>query len=163
MNFKHMFRMLQVLTGPDKMATMCRHTLQDECRILLLHGLLHLLGHDHERGEEHEESMAKQEQHLMHSLGWKVSCCYLALLHRSSTCACCECFQCQVKSESMLPSVHAVEGSLKEVGQQILTISVAGAAVQSPSVLCEPAWKRRQNKHASAGQRLDWQCPNKAR
>ena len=46
--------------------------MQDECRILLLHGLLHLLGHDHELGDEESESMAQQEQKVMHSLGWKV-------------------------------------------------------------------------------------------
>ena len=29
-----------------------RHTLLDECSILLVHGLLHLLGYDHEAGAE---------------------------------------------------------------------------------------------------------------
>ena len=50
----------------------CRHTVQDECRILLLHGLLHLLGHDHELGPDEEANMAKQEQQVMQNLGWKV-------------------------------------------------------------------------------------------
>lgn len=53
----------------------CRHSLQDECRILLLHGLLHLLGYDHELGEEESDSMAQQEQNLLQSLAWKV--CHL--------------------------------------------------------------------------------------
>ena len=52
---------------------MCRHSLQDECRILLLHGLLHLLGHDHELGKEESDLMAQQEQDLLQSLAWKVS------------------------------------------------------------------------------------------
>ena len=48
--------------------------MQDECRILLLHGMLHLLGHDHELGDEEAESMAEQEHDIMQSLGWKVGC-----------------------------------------------------------------------------------------
>lgn len=53
-------------------AANCRHSLQDECRILLLHGLLHLLGHDHELGQAESDLMAQQEQHLLQSLAWKV-------------------------------------------------------------------------------------------
>jgi ssRNA-specific RNase YbeY (16S rRNA maturation enzyme) len=30
----------------------CRHSLEQECRVLLVHGILHLLGHDHELGQE---------------------------------------------------------------------------------------------------------------
>lgn len=51
-----------------------RHSLQDECRILLLHGLLHLAGHDHELGPDEEANMAKQEQQVLQQLGWKVRC-----------------------------------------------------------------------------------------
>lgn len=53
---------------------LCRHSVQDECRILLLHGLLHLVGHDHELGPHEEANMARQEQQIMQNLGWKVSC-----------------------------------------------------------------------------------------
>lgn len=47
------------------------HTLLDEIRILVVHGLLHLLGFDHEINEEAEIEMEKAEEHLLKSLGWK--------------------------------------------------------------------------------------------
>ncbi|XP_048332148.1 endoribonuclease YBEY, chloroplastic isoform X1 [Ziziphus jujuba] len=47
------------------------HTLIDEIRILMVHGLLHLLGFDHEISEEAEVEMEKEEEHLLKSLGWK--------------------------------------------------------------------------------------------
>lgn len=47
------------------------HTLLDEIRILMVHGLLHLLGFDHELSEEAEVEMEKEEELLLQSLGWK--------------------------------------------------------------------------------------------
>ncbi|KAK3022949.1 hypothetical protein RJ639_046767 [Escallonia herrerae] len=47
------------------------HTLLDEIRILMVHGLLHLLGFDHEISEEAESEMEKEEELLLRSLGWK--------------------------------------------------------------------------------------------
>ncbi|KAK3040964.1 hypothetical protein RJ639_029074 [Escallonia herrerae] len=47
------------------------HTLLDEIRILMVHGLLHLLGFDHEISEEAESEMEKEEELLLKSLGWK--------------------------------------------------------------------------------------------
>ncbi|KAK4276967.1 hypothetical protein QN277_015050 [Acacia crassicarpa] len=47
------------------------HTLLDEIRILLVHGLLHLLGFDHEISEEAEAEMEREEELLLKSLGWK--------------------------------------------------------------------------------------------
>lgn len=47
------------------------HTLLDEIRILMVHGLLHLLGFDHEISEEAEAEMEKEEELLLKSLGWK--------------------------------------------------------------------------------------------
>ncbi|XP_027084608.1 endoribonuclease YBEY, chloroplastic isoform X1 [Coffea arabica] len=47
------------------------HTLLDEIRILLVHGLLHLLGFDHEISDKAEAEMEKEEEHLLKSLGWK--------------------------------------------------------------------------------------------
>ncbi|KAI3978160.1 hypothetical protein MKX01_012991 [Papaver californicum] len=47
------------------------HTLLDEIRVLMVHGLLHLLGFDHEISDEAEEEMEKEEELLLRSLGWK--------------------------------------------------------------------------------------------
>lgn len=40
--------------------------------MLLLHGVLHLLGYDHELGPEEAAQMAAAEQKIMKKLGWKV-------------------------------------------------------------------------------------------
>ncbi|KAL5714365.1 hypothetical protein ACHQM5_016338 [Ranunculus cassubicifolius] len=47
------------------------HTLIDEIRVLMVHGLLHLLGFDHELSDEAEIEMEKEEELLLRSLGWK--------------------------------------------------------------------------------------------
>ncbi|KAL2544813.1 haloacid dehalogenase-like hydrolase family protein [Forsythia ovata] len=47
------------------------HTILDEIRILVVHGLLHLLGFDHELSDEAEEEMEKEEELLLKSLGWQ--------------------------------------------------------------------------------------------
>ncbi|CAN0913342.1 Endoribonuclease YBEY, chloroplastic, partial [Linum grandiflorum] len=47
------------------------HSLLDESRILLVHGLLHLLGFDHEISKEAEAEMEKEEAVLLKTLGWK--------------------------------------------------------------------------------------------
>jgi hypothetical protein len=49
-----------------------RYGLQDECRVLLVHGLLHLLGFDHEAGAAEAAAMAAAEQRLLRTLGWQV-------------------------------------------------------------------------------------------
>jgi rRNA maturation RNase YbeY len=46
------------------------HGLRDELRILLVHGVLHLCGHDHERGPEAHREMAEAERGLMRKVGW---------------------------------------------------------------------------------------------
>jgi len=46
------------------------HSLRDELRVLLVHGLLHLLGFDHEAGASEEEEMTKAEQELLSIMGW---------------------------------------------------------------------------------------------
>ena len=40
-------------------------------QILLVHGVLHLLGYDHEESEEEHTEMAAAERKLMARLGWK--------------------------------------------------------------------------------------------
>ena len=57
---------------PQLTAAPCRHSLVDECRVLLVHGVLHLLGHDHELGEREARDMAVQEQQILAALGWPV-------------------------------------------------------------------------------------------
>ncbi|XP_059657127.1 endoribonuclease YBEY, chloroplastic [Cornus florida] len=47
------------------------HTLLDEIRILLVHGLLHLIGFDHEFNDEAELEMEEAEELLLRTLGWK--------------------------------------------------------------------------------------------
>jgi hypothetical protein len=49
-----------------------RYDLLDECRVLLVHGVLHLLGYDHEIGVEEAVAMAAAERHILQSLKWKV-------------------------------------------------------------------------------------------
>ena len=46
------------------------HADRTELRILLVHGLLHLLGYDHEQGGEELEEMAAAERKLLDRLGW---------------------------------------------------------------------------------------------
>ena len=46
------------------------HTLRDEVRVLLVHGLLHLLGYDHETSREEYEDMRGAESKLLKRLGW---------------------------------------------------------------------------------------------
>lgn len=45
------------------------HAALDELRVLLVHGLLHLLGHDHELGEAEAEAMEAEEIALLAALG----------------------------------------------------------------------------------------------
>ncbi|PHT59325.1 Endoribonuclease YbeY [Capsicum baccatum] len=47
------------------------HSLLDEMPILSVHGLLHLLGFDHEISDGAKAEMEKEEELLLKSLGWK--------------------------------------------------------------------------------------------
>ena len=56
------------------------HSLIDELRILLVHGLLHVLDYDHELGPEASKEMEEEENRILTALGWKVK----GLIHASS-------------------------------------------------------------------------------
>jgi len=47
------------------------YRLRDEVRVLLVHGLLHLLGYDHEASQEDLREMAAAERTLLDRLGWE--------------------------------------------------------------------------------------------
>ena len=47
------------------------YELRDEVRVLLVHGLLHLLGYDHELDAEEHAEHAGAERRLMDALGWR--------------------------------------------------------------------------------------------
>lgn len=51
----------------------CRHPLLSELRVLLVHGLLHLAGFDHEQGEQQLQQMAQHETAILDELGWEGS------------------------------------------------------------------------------------------
>jgi hypothetical protein len=51
----------------------CRHSLLTELRVLLVHGLLHLAGFDHEQGQQQLQDMAQHEASLLSELGWEGS------------------------------------------------------------------------------------------
>ena len=55
----------------DRQAQERGHALRDELRILMVHGLLHLLGYDHETGQEDLLEMVEAEGRLMTKLGWQ--------------------------------------------------------------------------------------------
>lgn len=61
-----------VVIGVDtaqRQAAALGHDLDAELRVLLVHGLLHLLGHDHERGEAEAAAMLGEEVRLLGALG----------------------------------------------------------------------------------------------
>jgi rRNA maturation RNase YbeY len=47
------------------------HSLLDELRILLVHGLLHVLDYDHELGPEASKEMEDEENRIVAALGWQ--------------------------------------------------------------------------------------------
>jgi len=55
----------------NRQATERSHTLRDELRILMVHGLLHLLGYDHEESDDAHAEMAAAERKLLSRLGWR--------------------------------------------------------------------------------------------
>ena len=53
----------------QKQATEYGHSVERELTFLAVHGLLHLLGHDHEKSEEAEKIMRSEEKRIMEALG----------------------------------------------------------------------------------------------
>mmetsp|Transcript_39830 Transcript_39830/g.105215 ORF Transcript_39830/g.105215 Transcript_39830/m.105215 type:complete len:141 (-) Transcript_39830:408-830(-) len=56
-----------------RQATERSYDLRDELRVLMVHGVLHLLGYDHEVSEEEHAEMAAAERKLLTRLGWSGS------------------------------------------------------------------------------------------
>jgi len=52
----------------QQQAEVAGHSLLEECELLITHGMLHLLGHDHFEPEEHAEMFGLQNQLLT---GWR--------------------------------------------------------------------------------------------
>eukprot|EP01023_Acetabularia_acetabulum_P013792 TRINITY_DN16693_c0_g1_i2.p1 TRINITY_DN16693_c0_g1~~TRINITY_DN16693_c0_g1_i2.p1 ORF type:complete len:305 (+),score=44.25 TRINITY_DN16693_c0_g1_i2:7-921(+) len=48
-----------------------RYELLDELRVLLVHGVLHLLGYDHDKNDQEWDLMSEAEQFILSGLGWK--------------------------------------------------------------------------------------------
>ena len=48
------------------------HSIWDEARVLLVHGILHLLGYDHELSDTEAEKMQREEKRILQELGWNV-------------------------------------------------------------------------------------------
>jgi len=44
---------------------------RDEVRVLMVHGILHLFGYDHEKGQKEFEEMMSLEKKTLHNLGWR--------------------------------------------------------------------------------------------
>ena len=59
------------LETAERQALEREHSLQDEVRVLLVHGLLHLLGYDHETSVEDLQEMAAAERTLLDRLSWR--------------------------------------------------------------------------------------------
>ena len=50
-------------------ATEYGHSVERELAFLAIHGLLHLLGHDHEKGEAAKQAMRAEEKRILAALG----------------------------------------------------------------------------------------------
>lgn len=59
------------LETAEKQAKAMSHDLITECRILIVHALLHLLGYDHEQGDQQWTEMAEMERKTLKALDWK--------------------------------------------------------------------------------------------
>jgi len=58
-------------TEPHIISCCLKHFFMLTNLIQQVHGLLHLLGFDHELSEEAEEEMEKEEEHILNTLEWR--------------------------------------------------------------------------------------------
>lgn len=60
-----------VISAPkaERQARQIGHSLEREMTFLMVHGLLHLVGYDHETGEADEVRMIARQRELMEALG----------------------------------------------------------------------------------------------
>eukprot|EP00180_Rhodochaete_pulchella_P000274 Plantae.Rhodophyta-Rhodochaete_pulchella.ctg11946.p1 GENE.Plantae.Rhodophyta-Rhodochaete_pulchella.ctg11946~~Plantae.Rhodophyta-Rhodochaete_pulchella.ctg11946.p1 ORF type:complete len:270 (-),score=25.84 Plantae.Rhodophyta-Rhodochaete_pulchella.ctg11946:1862-2671(-) len=68
----------------DRQAEARGYTCRDEIRVLLVHGLLHLYGYNHEEDAAEHEEMQLAEKALLRSLGWKGTGLISGMLYTSA-------------------------------------------------------------------------------
>jgi rRNA maturation RNase YbeY len=56
------------LDTAERQARRARRSVDDECLRLLVHGVLHLLGHDHERDDEEARRMRAEERRVLRAV-----------------------------------------------------------------------------------------------
>jgi hypothetical protein len=61
------------LSPTSSLLFLYRHSLLTELRVLLVHGLLHLSGFDHEQGQQQLQEMSQHESSMLEQLGWEGS------------------------------------------------------------------------------------------
>lgn len=66
----HLGTCLICLPVVKRQAATFQHSVQEELVILLVHGVLHLLGYDHERGPRAAQVMRRWENRLLGELSW---------------------------------------------------------------------------------------------
>ncbi len=59
------------LPQAERQAAQAGHTLEREMAVLVIHGVLHLLGYDHERSAREARRMSRREQVVLRTLGSK--------------------------------------------------------------------------------------------
>ena len=52
-----------------RQARLAGHSVEVEVVILMVHGLLHLVGHDHDRSARHRQRMRQEERRLLEAMG----------------------------------------------------------------------------------------------
>jgi len=64
-NIKRLGEIVICYPRAKKQAKLLNHSLKKELTVLLIHGILHLLGYDHEQGEIEAEKMRKMEEKIL--------------------------------------------------------------------------------------------------